>query len=102
MNLGPVGSVLLNLLEHHRVTTAQLARKLGVPDSTISRILREERGLSLEMLNLICDTIGASRSEAFADCLVRMRPGIDRESKEFRQLASALRFLDRRSSQDKS
>ncbi len=98
MKLEMVGSVLASLLIRCDVTAAEVARRLGVPDSTITRILRNERGITIEMLNCICDELHQSRSEVFAECLLTLHPGMNRESVAFRRLHAALKFLDRKSS----
>lgn len=66
-----VGELIKQALETKRISQIELSERTGISTSQISRIVKGERGTSIENLVLLADTLGIKR-----DLILRTAAGL--------------------------
>ena len=66
-----VGELIKNSLVKKRISQIELSERIGISTSQLSRIIKDERGTSIENLVAIADYLGISR-----DLMLRTAAGL--------------------------
>lgn len=98
------GDTLRIMMLKKKITTVELAKKVGISQSAVSNILRETRGTKKETFNKIVEALELSESERFElkkaysfdviDCdILKYFQELEEENKKLKNIIEAIQFF---------